>query len=149
MQKTVKILLIRKYLVPGDFTIAQFILIIGRRLALPPYNSLFLFHNIDSLPLSISKSSHVYEKMKDDDGFLYLRYAFWWMFWLRKPNEEQTWCGLNKETKRVGMCDKVDWLYINSSFCFFIVDGIKKRVIQNIPFGFSKLDSILLLYFIL
>ena len=67
----------KKYLVPADLTIAQFQFVIRKRLTLPPTDSMFFFcAKDDTLPLPTYELSQVYEEKKDDDGFLYMRYAF-------------------------------------------------------------------------
>ena len=66
----------KKYLVPGDLTVAQFQFVIRRRLALPPQDIMFFFMQDDTFPLATNELSKIYEDKKDDDGFLYIRYAY-------------------------------------------------------------------------
>ncbi|TUK08643.1 Gamma-aminobutyric acid receptor-associated protein-like 2 [Bagarius yarrelli] len=54
----------RKYLVPSDITVAQFMWIIRKRIQLPSEKAIFLF---------VDKT--LYEKEKDEDGFLYVAYS--------------------------------------------------------------------------
>ena len=66
----------KKYLTPGDLTVTQFQFVIRKRLALPPTDSIFFFAKNDTLLLPTSEMSQVYETKKDDDGFMYIRYAY-------------------------------------------------------------------------
>ncbi len=63
-----------KFLVPGDLSLGQFIFIIRRRLILPPEKALFIFVN-NNLPLTSNLMREIYGNYKDDDGFLYIKYA--------------------------------------------------------------------------
>ena len=64
-----------KYLVPNDFMLGQFIYIIRKRLTLPSEKAIFLFIN-NSIYNSSQLMSDIYENNKDNDGFLYITYAF-------------------------------------------------------------------------
>jgi GABA(A) receptor-associated protein len=64
----------KKYLVPKDITIGQFIHIIRQRIKLSQEQALFIFVN-NVIPATSSSMSSVYESHKDDDGFLYIVYA--------------------------------------------------------------------------
>lgn len=64
----------KKFLAPRDLTVGQFIHILGDRLHLSPERALFVFIG-DTLPQTASLMGSVYEKHKDDDGFLYVRYS--------------------------------------------------------------------------
>ncbi|KAG0669111.1 ubiquitin-like protein atg8 [Maudiozyma exigua] len=64
----------RKYLVPDDLTVGQFIYVIRKRIELPPEKAIFIFVN-DTLPPTASLMSAIYEQYKDKDGFLYVTYA--------------------------------------------------------------------------
>lgn len=63
-----------KFLVPGDLTLGQFIFIIRKRLTLPSEKALFVFVN-NSLPLTSQLMRELYTHHKDNDGFLYIKYA--------------------------------------------------------------------------
>ncbi|XP_023760354.1 autophagy-related protein 8i [Lactuca sativa] len=64
----------KKYLVPRDMSIGQFIHILSGRLHLTPGKALFVFvHN--TLPQTSSLIESVYESFKDEDGFLYMCYS--------------------------------------------------------------------------
>ncbi len=64
----------KKYLVPHDFTIGQFLFIIRKRMKLPPEKAIFLFIN-DKIHNTSRLLSNIYETDKDIDGFLYITYA--------------------------------------------------------------------------
>ena len=63
----------KKFLVPSDLTIGQFIYVIRQRIQLAPTQALFLFVN-NTLPATISPISVIYENNKNEDGFLYIEY---------------------------------------------------------------------------
>ena len=64
----------RKYLVPGDLTVGQFVYVIRKRIKLPSEKAIFIFVN-DILPPTAALMSTVYEEHKDQDGFLYVLYS--------------------------------------------------------------------------
>lgn len=64
----------KKYLVPRDMSVGQFIHILTRRLHLAPGKALFVFVN-NTLPQTSSLVESVYESYKDEDGFLYMCYS--------------------------------------------------------------------------
>ncbi|CDK28489.1 unnamed protein product [Kuraishia capsulata CBS 1993] len=64
----------RKYLVPRDLTVGQFVYVIRKRMKLPSEKAIFIFVN-DKLPPTASYMSLVYENEKDEDGFLYVVYS--------------------------------------------------------------------------
>ena len=64
----------KKYLVPADLTVGQFIYVIRKRIKLPPEKAIFIF--VDTvIPPTASRMSAVYEGQKDEDGFLYVTYS--------------------------------------------------------------------------
>ena len=64
----------KKYLVPLDLTIGQFIYVIRNRIKLPSEEALFVF--IDNImPPTATLMSEIYEEKKDADGFLYITYS--------------------------------------------------------------------------
>ncbi|CAN6572568.1 unnamed protein product [Malus baccata var. baccata] len=64
----------KKYLVPRDMSVGQFIYVLSSRLHLAPGTALFVFVK-DTLPQTASLMDSVYESFKDVDGFLYLCYS--------------------------------------------------------------------------
>nr|BAM62967.1 autophagy 8d [Petunia x hybrida] len=64
----------KKYLVPRDMSVGQFIHILSGRLHLAPGKALFIFVN-NTLPQTTSLIEAVYDSFKDDDGFLYMCYS--------------------------------------------------------------------------
>lgn len=64
----------RKYLVPSDLTVGQFVYVIRKRIQLPPEKAIFIFIN-DILPPTAALMSSIYEEHKDKDGFLYVLYS--------------------------------------------------------------------------
>ena len=64
----------KKYLVPKDLTMGQFIFVIRKRIKLPPEKAIYMFIN-NTLPPTATFMSSLYEDHKDEDGFLYLTYS--------------------------------------------------------------------------
>ncbi|KAE8077120.1 hypothetical protein FH972_015718 [Carpinus fangiana] len=64
----------KKYLVPRDMSIGQFIHILSSRLHLTPGKALFVFVK-NTLPQTASPMDSIYDSYKDDDGFLYMCYS--------------------------------------------------------------------------
>lgn len=64
----------QKYLVPADITVGKFVYEIRKHMRLNPEQAIFLFVN-DTLPPTQALMSHIYEKNKDTDGFLYVTYS--------------------------------------------------------------------------
>ncbi|KAJ3056273.1 ubiquitin-like protein atg8 [Rhizophlyctis rosea] len=64
----------KKYLVPCDLTVGQFVYVIRKRIKLSPEKAMFIFIN-NVLPPSASLLSQVYQEHKDEDGFLYIIYS--------------------------------------------------------------------------
>ena len=62
----------RKFLVPSDLTIGQFVYVIRKRVKLKPEDAIFIFIN-GTLPATTSLISQVYEEHKDEDNFLYVQ----------------------------------------------------------------------------
>ncbi|XP_028169586.1 microtubule-associated proteins 1A/1B light chain 3B-like isoform X2 [Ostrinia furnacalis] len=64
-----------KFLVPGDITMSQFLVIIRNRIRIKPNQALYLIINNRSM-LSMSLTmAQAYESHGDEDGFLYITYA--------------------------------------------------------------------------
>jgi len=64
----------KKYLVPKDLPMNQFVFIIRKRIKLDPSQTLFVMVN-NSLVSSSELLGDVYETKKDADGFLYMKYS--------------------------------------------------------------------------
>lgn len=64
----------RKYLVPKDLTMGQFLYVIRKRLRLPPEKAIFLFIN-GTIPATTSLINDIYNRHRDKDGYLYVSYA--------------------------------------------------------------------------
>ncbi|KAI9103091.1 autophagy protein 8 [Phlyctochytrium arcticum] len=64
----------KKYLVPHDLSMVQFVYVIRKRIRLSPEKAIFIFVN-NVLPPQSSMLSEVYAEHKDEDGFLYVVYA--------------------------------------------------------------------------
>uniref|UniRef100_A0ACD5XPZ7 Uncharacterized protein n=1 Tax=Avena sativa TaxID=4498 RepID=A0ACD5XPZ7_AVESA len=65
----------RKYLVPCDMPVGQFIFILRSRLHLAQGTALFVFVN-NTLPQTANLMGSVYDSYKDEeDGFLYMCYS--------------------------------------------------------------------------
>lgn len=64
----------KKYLVPKDMTMSQFLYIVRKRIDLEPAKSLFIMINNHLVP-SAKSLGVIYEDDKDEDGFLYMIYT--------------------------------------------------------------------------
>ncbi|KAL3517350.1 hypothetical protein ACH5RR_019939 [Cinchona calisaya] len=64
----------KKFLVPRDMSVGQFIHILSGRLHLAPGKALFVFVK-NTLPQTSSLMQFVYESYKDEDGFVYMCYS--------------------------------------------------------------------------
>ncbi|KAI8465593.1 MAG: autophagy protein [Monoraphidium minutum] len=64
----------KKYLVPADLTVGQFVYVIRKRIKLSPEKAIFIFIS-NVLPPTAALMPSVYEDHKDDDGFLYITYS--------------------------------------------------------------------------
>ena len=65
----------RKYLVPKDLTMGQFLYVIRKRLRLGPEKGLFLFTGNTIAPSS-ALVYEIYSNYSENDGFLYITYDF-------------------------------------------------------------------------
>lgn len=64
----------KKYLVPADLTMAQFLYVIRKRIKINPEKSIFIFVN-DNIIAGSQLIGALYEQHKDLDGFLYTGYS--------------------------------------------------------------------------
>merc|ERR1711934_547415 len=65
----------KKYLVPQELTVGQFIYVVRKRLHLPPEKSIFIFVNGVLPSTGAALMSQMYNDHKDADGFLYCTYS--------------------------------------------------------------------------
>ena len=65
----------KKFLVPHDLTIGQFMYVIRKRIKLAPEQAIFLFVASGTLPPSVATLQSVYDQHRNDDGFLYMTYS--------------------------------------------------------------------------
>lgn len=71
---TLSILGKKKYLVPKEITVSQFLFVIRKRLQLPSEKGLFLFVS-NTVASSSSTMTELYDEYKNSDGFLYISYS--------------------------------------------------------------------------
>jgi len=64
----------KKYLVPAELTMAEFLYVIRKRIKISPEKSIFLFVN-DTFIAGAQLMGMIYEEHKDLDGFLYTCYS--------------------------------------------------------------------------
>jgi|TARA_B110000444_G_scaffold257985_1_gene297723 GABA(A) receptor-associated protein len=64
----------KKYLVPDDLIMCNFMYVIRKRLILAPEVSIYLFVNKKIVPSSMAMGD-IYNKYKSEDGFLYIHYS--------------------------------------------------------------------------
>ena len=68
-----------KFLVPKDLTVGQLTFVVRKRIKLTATDALFCFvvdnDGTTSLPPTGGMVAEMYEKHRNDDGFLYIRYA--------------------------------------------------------------------------
>ena len=66
----------KKYLVPDDLTIGQFMYVIRKHIKLSPEMGIYIFIGEDScIPNNMSLMSSIYNEYCDEDGFLYIKYS--------------------------------------------------------------------------
>ncbi|XP_050382389.1 autophagy-related protein 8B-like [Argentina anserina] len=64
----------KKYLVPVDLTVGQFVWVLRKKVKLDPDKAIFIFVN-NILPPTAALLSAIYEENKEEDGFLYMTYS--------------------------------------------------------------------------
>ncbi|KAL0443362.1 UNVERIFIED_CONTAM: Autophagy-related protein 8C-like [Sesamum latifolium] len=64
----------KKYLVPADLTVGQFVYVVRKRIKLSAEKAIFIFVK-NVLPPTAAMMSAIYDENKDEDGFLYMTYS--------------------------------------------------------------------------
>ncbi|CAL5344513.1 unnamed protein product [Camellia sinensis] len=64
----------KKYLVPADLTVGQFVYVVRKRIKLSAEKAIFIFVK-NTLPPTAALMSSIYEENQDEDGFLYMTYS--------------------------------------------------------------------------
>ncbi|KAG5561342.1 hypothetical protein RHGRI_004390 [Rhododendron griersonianum] len=64
----------KKYLVPADLTVGQFVYVVRKRINLSAEKAIFVFVK-NTLPPTAALMSAIYKENKDEDGFLYMTYS--------------------------------------------------------------------------
>ncbi|KAL0482109.1 autophagy-related protein ATG8 [Acrasis kona] len=64
----------KKYLVPSDLTVGQFVYVIRKRIKVDANTNIFIFVN-NVFPPTAALMSTLYDEQKDPDGFLYITYS--------------------------------------------------------------------------
>jgi GABA(A) receptor-associated protein len=64
----------KKYLVPADLTMGQFLYVIRKRIKLSPDAAIFIFVN-NAMPPAAAYMAQIYKESADPDGFLYVTYS--------------------------------------------------------------------------
>ncbi|KAK4800826.1 hypothetical protein SAY86_021313 [Trapa natans] len=64
----------KKFLVPREMSVGQFIHLLSSRLHIPPGKALFVFVK-NTLPPTASRMDTIYQSFKEEDGFLYMCYS--------------------------------------------------------------------------
>merc|ERR1712097_137173 len=65
----------KKYLVPQELTVGQFVYVVRKRLRLPPEKAIFIFVDGRLPSNGAALMSQMYKDYKDQDGFLYVTYS--------------------------------------------------------------------------
>ena len=65
----------KKFLIPADLTVGQFVYVIRRRITIQSDKALFLFMNDYALPASSELLSVIWKNYRDKDGYLYIKYS--------------------------------------------------------------------------
>lgn len=64
----------KKFLVPYDMNLCEFIVIIRKKMKIPPDMAIFILIN-NTIHASSESLSYLYHQYKDQDGFLYITYC--------------------------------------------------------------------------
>ena len=65
----------RKYLVPMDLTVGQFVYVIRKRIHIDSSQALFVTTSNGDIPATSKTMQEIYTTNKSDDNFLYLKYT--------------------------------------------------------------------------
>ena len=65
----------KKYLVPQELTVGQFVYVVRKRLRLPPEKAIFIFVDGHLPSTGAALMSQMYKDYKDQDNFLYITYS--------------------------------------------------------------------------
>ena len=65
----------KKYLVPADLNMGQFVYVIRKRIELESDKAIFAFINNSILPPTGALMSQIYKDHQNEDGFLYITYS--------------------------------------------------------------------------
>ena len=65
----------KKFLVPKDMTMANFMFIIRQKMKLKQEKSIYLFVNDNNMVPTSQLISQIYSEYGDEDGFLYIKYG--------------------------------------------------------------------------
>lgn len=65
----------KKYLVPADLTVGQFIYVIRKRIELAQEEAIYVFVGKNHQVKTADLMSEIYKQYADEDGFLYIMYA--------------------------------------------------------------------------
>ena len=64
----------KKYLIPSDLTVGQFVYVIRKRLKLPAEQAIYLFID-NQTPPNATLLSTIYSEKCDADGFLFIKFS--------------------------------------------------------------------------
>lgn len=65
----------RKYLVPNNLTVGQFLIVIRKQIRIEPEKTIYFIVN-NTIPPSQNRMIDIYNQHKDTDGFLYIKYTY-------------------------------------------------------------------------
>lgn len=65
----------QKYLMQREITIGQLLYIIRQKINIAHYESIFLLINNSTIPPTGASIGEIYDKLGDNDGFLYITYS--------------------------------------------------------------------------
>lgn len=113
----------KKYLVPSDLTVGQFVYVIRKRIKLQPEKAIFVFISDENiLPPTAALMSSMYDSNRDRDGFLYIKYTGENTFGGNNRNSKRTERKKRRHQERVHN-RKMEELYINAKIDRDTVSG--------------------------